>query len=200
MKTMILRANQHKQMIWKNGGGITHEIDREPNNNQDEFDWRLSMASVKFPGGPFSIYPNIDRTLCIIDGKNLTLQFNNNNNHELVHLNKDSSPYSFPGEISITCQIYEDTITDFNVMTKRDKFRHIVQRFILRKDQKPMKISNDNQDILFIVVSQGNLEINGITMTKGDAIKFIDNNQIIQISNSIDNTIIYLVKIIKILS
>jgi environmental stress-induced protein Ves len=200
MKTMILRANQHKQMIWKNGGGITHEIDREPNNNQDEFHWRLSMASVKFPGDPFSIYPNIDRTLCIIDGQNLTLKFNNNNNHELVHLNKDSSPYSFPGEISITCQIYEDTITDFNVMTKRDKFRHIVQRFILRKDQKPMKISNDNQDILFIVVSQGNLEINGITMTKGDAIKFIDNNQIKQISNSIDNTIIYLVKIIKILS
>jgi len=200
MKTMILRANQHKQMIWKNGGGITHEIDREPNNNQDEFDWRLSMASVKFPGGPFSIYPNIDRTLCIIDGKNLTLQFNNNNNHELVHLNKDSSPYSFPGEISITCQIYEDTITDFNVMTKRDKFRHIVQRFVLRKDQKPMEISNDNQDILFIVVSQGNLEINGITMTKGDAIKFIENNQIIQIYSSIDNTIIYLVKIIKILS
>ncbi|CAF4294910.1 unnamed protein product, partial [Adineta steineri] len=25
---MILRANQHKKMIWKNGGGITHEIAR----------------------------------------------------------------------------------------------------------------------------------------------------------------------------
>ncbi|CAF1084081.1 unnamed protein product [Adineta steineri] len=46
---MILRANQHKKMIWKNGGGITHEIAREPNNDQEEFDYRLSMASVKYP-------------------------------------------------------------------------------------------------------------------------------------------------------
>lgn len=194
---MILRANQHKIMIWKNGGGITHEIDRQSNNNnQEDFDWRLSMAEVKYPGGPFSIYPNIDRTLSIIDGQHLTLMINN----QLVHLDKNSPPYSFPGEIPITCQIHEDTIMDFNVMTKRDKFRHTVQRFILNKDQNPMHISNNNEDIIFIVVAQGNLQINEITMTKGDAFKVTDNKQSMEILTSDDNTIIYLVTIIKILS
>jgi environmental stress-induced protein Ves len=196
---MLLRANQHKKMIWKNGGGITHEIDREPNNNQDEFDWRLSMACVSYPGGPFSIYPNIDRTLCIIDGQDLTLKLNNND--QIIHLDKNSAPYSFPGELQITCQIHEDTLTDFNVLTKRDKYRHTVQRVIFNKDQHSLNISNSNQEIIFIVVAQGNLQINEITMTKGDAIKFVDNTQLIQInSSSNDNTIIYLVKIVKLSS
>ncbi|CAF4086622.1 unnamed protein product [Adineta steineri] len=196
---MILRANQHKKMIWKNGGGITHEIAREPDNDQEEFEYRLSMASVKYPGGPFSLYQNIDRTLCIIDGEKMTLQLNNNNN-ELIHLDKNSPPYSFSGEIPITCQIYEDTLTDFNVMTKRDKFRHTVQRFISNKDQNPVEISNSNEDIIFIIIAQGCLQINDTIMTKGDAIKFIDNQQLIQISTLNDNTIIYLVKITKLSS
>ncbi len=162
---MILRANNHRKMIWKNGGGITHEIDRQPNDNEKEFDWRLSMAEVKYPGGPFSIYPNIDRTLSIIDGQYLTLKFDD----QFIYLDQTSTPYSFMGEINITCQIYQDTITDFNVMTKRDKFKHSVQRFTLKKDQNPINISNSNGDILFILLAKGNLQINQITMTKGDA-------------------------------
>jgi environmental stress-induced protein Ves len=196
---MILRANQYKKILWKNGGGFTDEIDRQSNDNQEEFDWRLSMATIKYPGGPFSIFNNIDRTLSIIDGQHLILKFNNNTNH-VIHLDQNSPPYSFPGEISITCQIDEDILIDFNVMTKRDKFRHIVERIILKKDQNPINISNINQDIIFIILAQGNLEINENLMTKGDAFKIIDNKQSIQISNSNDNTIIYLVTIIKIFS
>jgi environmental stress-induced protein Ves len=190
---MILRASQHKQMVWKNGGGITYQIDRQPNNNEEDLDWRLSIAEVKYPGGPFSIFNNIDRTLCVIQGQNLTLKFND----QTINLDQNSPPYSFPGETQITCQINEDTLTDFNVMTKRDKFRHTVQRLNLNKDQNSLNITNDNQSILFIVVAQGNLQINQITMTKGDAIKFIHNSQSIQISTSDDQTIIYLVTIIK---
>lgn len=192
---MILRSHGHKKILWKNGGGFTNEINRYPNNNNEDFDWRLSMATVQFPGGPFSIYPNIDRTLSIIDGENLILTLNNN---QLINLNKNSPPYSFSGEIPIICQIHEDILIDFNVMTKRDKFRHIVQRFILKNDQTPMNISNDNQDIIFILVAQGNLQINEIKITKGDAIKIINNDQSIEISSLDDNTIIYHVKIIKI--
>jgi hypothetical protein len=85
-------------------------------------------------------------------------------------------------------------------MTKRDKFRHTVQRIILKKDQNPMNISNLNKDILFVIVAQGSLQINENLMGKGDAFKLIDDKQSIQISSSNDTTIMYLVTIINILS
>jgi len=167
-------------MVWKNGRGFTDEIDRQPNDNQEELDWRLSMATIKYPGGPFSIFDNIDRTLSMIDGQDLILKLNNNTN-DVIHIDKNSSPYSFPGEISITCQIHEDILIDFNVMTKRDKFRHTVERIILKKDENPMNISNLNKDIFFVIVAQGSLEINENLMRKGDAFKLIDDKQSIQI-------------------
>ena len=193
---MILRANQHKKMIWKNGGGITYQIDRQPNDDQDDFDWRLSMAQIKSPGGPFSLFPNIDRTLSIIDGNSLTLLIKNNN--QSIQLDQNSQPFSFPGEFSINSQINEETLTDFNVMTKRNQFKHTVQRCILNKDQNSMNISNNNEDILFILVSQGILKINQFILEKNDIFKCINNENSIIISSLNGNTIFYLVHIIKI--
>jgi environmental stress-induced protein Ves len=76
---MILRVNEHQTMIWKNGGGITDQIDRQSNDDQEDFHWRVSMAQIKYPGGSFAIYTNIDRTLSIINGNSLTLLIKNNN-------------------------------------------------------------------------------------------------------------------------
>jgi environmental stress-induced protein Ves len=194
---MILRANQHKKMVWKNGGGITYQIDRQPNDDREEFDWRLSMAQIKSPGGPFSIFPNIDRTLSIIDGNSLTLFINND---QLIQLDQNSQPFSFPGEFLIDSQINEETLTDFNVMTKRNQFKHTVQRFILNKDQNSMNISNNNENILFILVSQGILQINQFILEKFDVFKCIENPNSILISSLNDNTIFYLVYIIKLSS
>jgi environmental stress-induced protein Ves len=195
---MILRANQHKKMIWKNGGGITYQIDRQPNDDQEDFDWRLSMAQIKYPGGPFSLFPNIDRTLSIINGNSLTLLIKNNN--QSIQLDQNSQPFSFPGEFSIDSQIDDETLTDFNVMTKRNQFKHTVQRFILNQDQNSMNISNNNESILFILVSQGILQINQFILEKADVFKCIDNQNSILISSLNDNSIFYLVYIIKLSS
>lgn len=155
------------------------------------------MAFIKPPGGPFSMYPQIDRTLCIIDGQKLTLKINAND--ELICLDQNSLPYSFPGELWITSQINEDTLTDFNVMTKRDKFQHTVQRHTLKADQNAMNVSISNEDdVLFLVVARGNLIINQTTITKGDAIRLNRNTQAIQIASLTDNSVIYLVRIFKV--
>lgn len=193
---MILRANQHKQMIWKNGSGITYQIDRQPNDDQEDFDWRLSMAQIKSPGGPFSLFPNIDRTLSIIHGNSLTLFINNNN--QSIQLNQNSQPFSFPGEFSINSQINEDTVTDFNVMTKRNRFKHTVQRFVLNKDQNSINISNPDENLIFILVSQGILQINQFILSKDDVFKSIKNQNSILLSSLNDHTIFYLVYIIEI--
>jgi environmental stress-induced protein Ves len=65
----ILRAADRSASPWKNGGGITFEIASFPDEYEiHDFGWRISLAEVR-QSGPFSIFPNIDRTLAIIDGR-----------------------------------------------------------------------------------------------------------------------------------
>jgi environmental stress-induced protein Ves len=63
----ILRASTHKAMPWKNGGGETAEIAVFPEGaSMQDFGWRVSMAKVT-ENGPFSLFPDIDRTLSILE-------------------------------------------------------------------------------------------------------------------------------------
>jgi uncharacterized protein len=65
----ILRAENYRRMPWKNGGGLTAEIAVSPESaGLDDFDWRVSMARVE-AGGPFSLFPGVDRTLSILEGE-----------------------------------------------------------------------------------------------------------------------------------
>lgn len=192
----LLRANEHKQMKWKNGGGITREIARAPNNDTDEFDWRLSMAQVKPPGGPFSLFPGIDRTLCVISPNQLCLTINNNAD-QIIHLDQNSLPYSFAGELSITCQIYDETLTDLNVMTRRTKFQHSVERSKMESnEEKTVQTLTNNKEIMFIIVGQGQLKINDdIYMTHGDALQIDQHSLDIKIIATMDNTFLYIVRL-----
>lgn len=71
----VLRANAYARMPWKNGGGETREIAIfPPAANLDTLDWRISMAVVA-QDGPFSSFPGIDRTLCVIEGAGMELDF-----------------------------------------------------------------------------------------------------------------------------
>lgn len=69
----LMRASSYKRMPWKNGGGETVEIAVFPQGaSVDDFDWRISMATVA-SDGPFSIFPGIDRTLSILEGNGMAL-------------------------------------------------------------------------------------------------------------------------------
>lgn len=196
---MLLRSHQHKKMPWKNGGGITYEIDRQPNDSGEDFHWRLAMAEIKYPGGPFSIFPNIDRTLSIIDGHRLKLTLNN---QQSIEIDRNSPPFSFQGETPIESEIFEDTVTDLNVMTRRDQCKHDFEKVVVKKNQDTIQISNDqNQQILYVIIAQGDLQIGDINITKGDVIKLTDYQQSITLFNFLNTeTIIFLIKIITSLS
>ncbi|CAF1649323.1 unnamed protein product [Rotaria magnacalcarata] len=199
---MLLRANQHKQMAWKNGGGVTSEIARAPDNEQEDFDWRLSIAQVKSPGGAFSVFPGIDRTLCVVSPNELYLTVESSSGN-IIHLNQNSLPYSFAGESSITCQIQSETLTDFNVMTRRTKFRHDVERIKmeLKQEKKINALAND-EEIMFIIVGQGQVVTNdGIQMAIGDALQIDQQHSSdIKISAQTENTQLYIVRLNPILS
>jgi uncharacterized protein len=121
----LIPAGSFRRMPWKNGGGETVEIAVSPvGATVDSFDWRISMARVDAPG-PFSLFPGVDRTLAVIEGAVLELRFEGD---RIVTLSPDSEPVTFPADIPVSAEIPAGRITDLNVMTKRTRVRHALQR------------------------------------------------------------------------
>jgi environmental stress-induced protein Ves len=121
----IIRTSEYRRMPWKNGGGETTEIIASPDGAPlDAFDWRISMAKVA-SAGPFSVFPAIDRTLTIIDGRGLNLVFEGRGS---VRLDRDSTPFAFPADVTVAADLVDGAIEDLNVMTRRGWFRHHVAR------------------------------------------------------------------------
>lgn len=106
----ILTKDQFQEMPWKNGGGITTELFREPQSG--EFNIRLSRARVS-RDGPFSSFPQIDRWLVILSGKGIIL-------NDLIELTPSSAPFFFKGEDSISGKLISGEVIDFNVMIRRN--------------------------------------------------------------------------------
>ncbi len=112
-------------MPWKNGGGETVEIAVfPPDASIDDFDWRISMATVA-SDGPFSIFPGIDRTLSILDGNGMSLSINR---AVPIVMNETSEPLSFAADVPVSAVLVDGPITDLNVMTRRGRFSHRVER------------------------------------------------------------------------
>ena len=63
--TMLIPFANLEPVSWKNGGGSTTEIAVfPPDAGFDDFDWRVSLATVA-ADGPFSAFPGIERTLAM---------------------------------------------------------------------------------------------------------------------------------------
>lgn len=119
----ILRASGHRQMPWRNGGGVTTEIAvAPPLASVADFDWRISMATVA-ADGPFSRFDGIDRTLTVLSGDGLELAVES---APLVRLTPASKPYPFPGDATASAKLIAGPVTDFNVMTRRGRWAHSV--------------------------------------------------------------------------
>lgn len=124
----VLRAADHKRMPWKNGGGETVEIAISPDGaGLADFDWRVSTATVA-SDGPFSVFPGIDRTLSILEGKGMRLFIEG---REPVLLTQESEPLAFAADIVVSATLPDGTITDLNVMTRRGTVRHAVARHFI---------------------------------------------------------------------
>lgn len=124
----VLRSADHKRMPWKNGGGETVEIAMSPDGaGLADFDWRVSMATVA-TDGPFSSFPGIDRTLSILEGNGMQLFIEG---REPVLLTQASDPLFFPADVPVAAKLTDGTITDLNVMTRRERLRHNLLRLVV---------------------------------------------------------------------
>ncbi len=119
----ILRAALRSAVPWKNGGGITREVAiAPPGAGFDDFDWRISIAEVR-GAGPFSLFPGIDRTLTILDGR-MRLDIEGRTRD----LDPRSAPLAFPGDVACTGTPLDGPVTDLNVMTRRGRCAAQVRR------------------------------------------------------------------------
>jgi environmental stress-induced protein Ves len=129
----ILRAADYKVMPWKNGAGSTTEIAVSPDGGAlDDFDWRVSMARVA-EDGAFSLFPEIDRTLLVLDGAGMVLT---TTGHGSARLDSETAPYAFPGHRDTYATLIGGPIVDLNIMSRRERVRHRVKRIEIDALQK----------------------------------------------------------------
>ncbi len=122
MKT--LRAADRLATPWKNGLGVTREIAvYPPGAGLDDFDWRVSMASVD-AGGPFSIFPGVDRVLAVLEGR-LALRIDG---AAPIELDPDAPPQAFAGDVLVEADLLAGPVTDLNVMIRRGLARPRLER------------------------------------------------------------------------
>ena len=123
--TLLIPYASLEPAPWKNGGGSTTEIAAAPPGaTLDNFDWRISLATIVHDG-PFSPYPGVDRTLALIDGGGAVLDMNGESR---FFLGEDEPLIEFSGETNVTATLNDGPTTDLNVMTRRSRCHHRLGR------------------------------------------------------------------------
>ncbi len=150
----ILRAAEYRSMPWKNGGGVTTEIAVSPvGAGLDDFDWRVSMARVE-SGGPFSQFAGVDRTLAVLEGEGLVLDLAGRPPTEVTSA---SAPLFFPADVPTQASLIAGPITDLNVMTRRARMTHGVERLMILT---PLEVRAE-ADTTLILCLEGNVNVSG---------------------------------------
>lgn len=156
----ILPAASRIPQAWRNGGGVTREVAASGVGPDGSFDWRVSMAEVQ-SAGPFSIFPGIDRTLCVLSG-GLSLDIEG----QTKRLQVWSAPFAFPGDVNAFGAPLGGAVLDLNIMTKRGGWTAEVSR--LRGDGSVPAADT------IIMIATGPASINGRDVAYFDA--FMINN------------------------
>jgi uncharacterized protein len=108
-----LRRENYHSMPWRNGGGMTLEIAREPPEGS-EFLWRLSVATVT-GSGPFSNFTGYRRSVTLIAGAGFRLD--TGGEHPVV-LNSVGATASFSGAASTRCALINGVCSDLSLMIR----------------------------------------------------------------------------------
>ena len=165
----IISPHQFKTVPWKNGKGQTIEIAISENGSLDDFNWRLSIASV-VEDGMFSDFSGHERHLILLEGEGIEL---NHDNQQVDLLEKPLSVSSFKGASKTVGRLINGAIKDFNLMIKDEKYRVEVLTSIKQKE-----IEIDKVDLCFVYTHTGQ----ALVYLNSDELK-ITNGQLIVMEN-----------------
>ena len=167
MRLSRLATGTYRRMPWKNGGGVTLEIALSPSGaGLDDFDWRISSAHVE-AAGRFSTFSGIDRSLALLGGARMDLIVAG----RLTALVQGGPPFSFDGGAAVHAELPAGGVTDFNVMSRRGRWTHRLQRIHLDRDRE---LRTEADVVLFYCVtgpvSVSSAEHGAIVLEAGDAL------------------------------
>ena len=152
---------------WKNGGGSTTEIAVfPPDAGFEDFDWRVSLATIA-ADGPFSVFPGVERTLALVEGHGMTLDVDD----ETILVSPAEPVIAFDGESQVAAKLNRGPSIDFNAMTRLDRCYH---RFGRRSLDGPSKFVA-RADVTLLFLAEGDsLELcseeQRINMVRYDAV------------------------------
>ncbi len=98
----------------------------------DDFDWRVSVAEVA-ADGPFSAFPDVDRTLVLLAGAGMALHAPEGQ----VTLARPGARWDFPGEWAVHGRLLDGPTLDLNLMVRRGRSRARLE--LVRADAAPME-------------------------------------------------------------
>jgi uncharacterized protein len=106
-------------VAWKNGGGATREIACRPAGaSLDDFDWRVSVATIAADGA-FSVFTGVDRWIALLRGGGVRLT-----GVGIDHrLDVPHAPFAFDGARALHAALVDGESADFNVMSRRARAR-----------------------------------------------------------------------------
>lgn len=127
---------------WKNGLGHTTELAISDGDSLDNFDWRLSIASVE-NDGDFSNFAGYQRNLVLIEGNGLILDHRNGDVDKLTKLLDIAR---FDGVSKTHGALVNGSIKDFNIMTNQMAFIPDVNGYI---EQRTVTVALLADSLLF---------------------------------------------------
>ena len=171
----VIPPRQFKTVPWKNGQGETIEMAINNGGTLDDFDWRLSMASV-VEDGVFSNFSGYTRNLILIDGDGINLQHNDNKIDRLTRLLDIST---FDGGDKTVGNLHSNEITDFNIITRTTRFTTKVACYPQAKGQA---LGTGQLCFIYSLFKDALLTING-----GQKIMTLPAQHLMQITNLPEN-------------
>jgi environmental stress-induced protein Ves len=148
--TSVITPDHFKTIPWKNGKGETIELAINEGGNLDDFTWRLSMASV-VEDGVFSDFSGYQRNLILIEGNGINLQHDHRQIDKLSNLLEVAN---FDGGCSTVGNLHAGAITDFNIITHKEKCSVVVETFI---EQQTLEVKS--ADVCFIYSLSGAFQL-----------------------------------------
>ncbi|MEQ8478020.1 HutD family protein [Fulvivirga sp.] len=140
MDIKTITPSDYKKTVWS--GGTTTQLYIYPTQKEfkaNNYDFRLSIASVEIEESIFTKLPSVNRTLMVLDGE-ITLTHESHHEKNLKKFESDQ----FLGDWTTKCL---GTCTDFNLMTKGETSGTLTP--ITFEGSKGLKLSASKQFTFF---------------------------------------------------
>ena len=161
-------SNAKLKVTAVNGGGVTEQIAIEPPDATlaGGFLWRLSMARVE-RSGPFSRFEGYDRTLLLLEGSGLDLDFGG---HGRVRLDEPLQPVAFSGDWEARATLTRGPVRDLGVISDRARVRQEVSVLTLGTGA----VAIPPASTAWIIALSGRCLLRGLELAPFEAVRLED--------------------------